>query len=232
MPVYRFYVDAKLTDQISLEGVEMRHMTQIVRAKTGQEIELFNGRGDLAVGRILSLDKKEVRLEVLKSQHYLQTETLILAQALPLINRLDFILEKCTELGIAEMRLFAGELSERKSLTEHQMERLRQLTIAACKQSGRLWLPKITWIDPISDWKGPIDRSIFGDPSHDAEPLLKLKEKPTLVCIGPESGLSKDEKAKLKKLGVKASIWNKAVLRTDTAAISAAAIVNAMCFQN
>ena len=82
-----------------------------------------------------------------------------------------------------------------------------------------------SFVTTNSNWKEPIEKAIFGNPSQDVEPLLKLKERSILVCIGLESGLSKDEKVKLK------NAENKAILRTDTAAISAAAIVNAMCLQ-
>jgi len=228
MPIYRFYHDAKLTGEVFLEGVEHRHLTQVVRVREGDTVELFNGKGDLASATVTTLDKKAARLSIIELRHEAQSEHLILAQGLPLINRLDFILEKCTELGIREMRLFAGDLSERKSLTDHQLDRLRQLTIAACKQSGRLWLPELKWIDPISKWKTPIPDGIYGDPNPDSTPLLKLQKAPVFVCIGPESGLSRDEKRKLFGLGVKSCTWNEAVLRTDTAAISAAAIINAM----
>lgn len=228
MPIYRFYQDAKLEGEILLEGVEHRHLTQVVRVREGDTVELFNGKGDLASARVTTLEKRGARLSILDFHHEAPTEHLILAQGLPLINRLDFILEKCTELGIKELQLFAGELSERKSLTDHQMDRIRQLTIAACKQSGRLWLPEIKWVDPISKWKAPISEGIFGDPTADATPLLKLAKAPSFVCIGPESGLSQKEKKKLIQLNVKPCTWNDAVLRTDTAAISAAAIINAM----
>lgn len=228
MPVYRFYHDSKLNGEVLLEGLEHRHLTQVVKVRVDDSVELFNGKGDLASAKVIALDKKSARLAITSLHHEVRTEHLIIAQGLPLINRLDFILEKCTELGIKELKLFGGELSERKSLTDHQLDRLRQLTIAACKQSGRLWLPELTWCDPISKWKTPIENGIYGDPVADAGPLLKLEKTPEFVCIGPESGLSKTEKKQLAKLGLKPCTWNEAVLRTDTAAISAAAIINAM----
>jgi 16S rRNA (uracil1498-N3)-methyltransferase len=225
MPINRFYLDAQLKDKVVLDDLEFRHMTQVVRVREGETVELFNGKGDLAKAVLVAIEKKQARLSIFETIHEEKPIPLILAQALPRINRLDFLIEKCTELGMTELWLFPGELSERKSLTEHQIERLVHLTIAACKQSGRLWLPAIKWLDGISKWKTPIN-GVFGDPDARTS-LLALDKHPEVIVIGPESGFTASETQHLASLGATPCIWNDAVLRTDTAAISGVAIIQA-----
>lgn len=226
MPINRFFLDAVLKDQVILDDQEFRHLAQVVRVKTGETVELFNGKGDLATATVVSMDKKSAQLLIIETKHHKPSAPLILAQALPRINRLDYLIEKCTELGMTELWLFPGELSERKSLTEHQLERLNHLTIAACKQSGRLWLPTIKWLDAISKWKTPL-KAVFGDPTASVS-LMDSNPLPEVLCIGPESGFTDNEHTLLAKLGAQPRVWNNAVLRTDTAAISGVAILSAL----
>lgn len=228
MPINRFYFDGPFESEILLEGTEHRHLAQVVRGEVGEEIELFNGKGDLAIAVISRLEKKAALCTIKETKRAGPPKKLILAQAIPRINRLDFIVEKCTELGITELRLFSSERSERKELNEHQINRLSLLTIAACKQSGRLWVPVIKCVKPLMNWKEKLSNAIYGDPRSTASPLIGLDKKPELVCIGPESGFTDEEERHLQSLGCTGCNWNEAILRTDTAAISAVAIIQAM----
>lgn len=225
MPENRFYYEGALTGTIVLEGVEHRHLSQVMRQKSGDTVEVVNGKGMLAEALITGTDKRQTRLRVVACEEQAPpAREIILAQALPLMNRLDTIIEKCTELGAGRFWLFAGERSERKSLSGHQLERLKGITIAALKQSGRLWLPLIELLPPIKEW-GPNSYTILYGDLNAKETLTGAKENSILI-IGPESGLSPNEIEILKKRGAKGVSLHANILRTDTAAIAGMALLS------
>lgn len=232
MPAERYYLDKALhlhTVEL-LEGQEFHHLTHVMRAKAGETIEIMNGKGVLAQAIVQEISKRQASLKIVDL--YTEKEPslrVILAQALPRINRLDYLLEKCTELGVSEIWLFPGQNSERKDLTDHQLDRLKNLTIAASKQSGRLWLPQIHLKPALSAWKLLEHQSFFGDLSPTAEFLsaVLVKNPPSSPCVfftGPESGFTSQETELLLKLGVKGVRLHEATLRTDTASIMALSI--------
>ena len=177
MPAERYYIDQALQPgkQLSFEDQEFRHLAQVMRTKSGESIELVNGKGVLADATVDQISKKHaiVHVESIQKQSK-PTMPVVLAQAIPRINRLDFILEKGTELGMTELWLFPGKHSERKDLTEHQLERMRGLAIAAMKQCGRLWLPQIVVKPPLKEWKSLDLPSYFGDLSSEAPLFSKV----------------------------------------------------------
>lgn len=233
MPAERYYIPQVLQneDTISLTDAEFHHLTNVMRGKAGDTIELVNGRGDLATAKISSVEKKKAIITVSSVEHIQQpTATIILAQAIPRLNRLDFIIEKATELGITTLWLFPGDRSERKELTEHQIERCKAIAIGAMKQSGRIHLPEIILKPPLSKWKEPSGALLYGDVSPKA-PLLKDRlnassSLKTTFFIGPESGFSPSETNLLIGWGSQGVSLNRNILRTDTAALSAVTLLS------
>jgi len=233
MSAERYYInsDLKVDDLIPIEDQEFHHLIHVIRTKQGEMIEIINGQGILAAAALLQIGKKQAIIQVQSILKHSQRESkIILAQAIPRINRLDFILEKGTELGMTDLWLFPGRFSERKSLTDHQLDRLRGLSIAAIKQCDRLWLPTITVLPSIHDWKSFEYHAYFGDLS-DAAPLfshtlnLQTIKQGIIFVIGPESGFEKSEEDVLKSLGAQGVKLHQNVLRTDTASIVALSLI-------
>ncbi len=233
MPAERYFIDGALDNtRIVLEGQEHHHLVHVMRAKLGDRIELINGKGTLAEGVVEELSKKTARVEIHSIHHEIPPlPKIILAQAIPRIHRLDTIVEKGTELGMQELWLFPGILSERKELTSHQMERLRNMAIAAIKQSGRLWLPHIRLMPFLSDWKESLPTGFYGDVTASAENYLSriLMKNPistsAIFFTGPESGFDAREEEVLKKRGVCGVKLHDAILRTDTASLMALSLL-------
>jgi len=233
MPAERFFTENPLLlhQELLLIDTEFHHLIHVMRAKEGDKIELVNGLGSLAQAHIEKIKKKGARLRI---THVLnepppQSE-MILAQAIPRLNRLDFILEKGTELGMTQIWLFPAQQGERKELTPHQLERMRAVTIAAMKQCGRLHLPKISIKTPLNQWKKPEQHAFYGDVDP-AATCFKPTDIPidigagVLFYIGPESGFSDEETKTLQKLGARGVKLNPNILRTDTAALTALSIL-------
>jgi 16S rRNA (uracil1498-N3)-methyltransferase len=224
MPQDRFFIDAPfaLHKTLPLEDLEFHHLIHVMRVKENERIELVNGQGQLAEAAVLQIAKKHALLKIEAITSEEPGLPLILSQGLPRLNRLDFILEKGTELGLTDLWLFVGDLSEKK---EVNLQRIKGVMIAAMKQCGRLFLPKVQFFPSIE--KCPLQiPAYFGDLDPKAPlltPLIKPGE-PAAIFIGPEKGFSARETEWLKKkaTGVK---LNSHILRTDTAAIAAVAIL-------
>lgn len=235
MPVERFYcpTELRLNETIDLVDQEFHHLAHVIRAEVGDSIEIVNGKGILAHATIETLQKRKAHLKIVSvSSGKPSSFKMILAQAMPrMMNRLDTVLEKATELGMDEIWLFPTQLGERKLLTTHRIERFSSITISAMKQCGRLFLPKVVMMPQLEEWKTLPCPSFFGDLSPEA-PLFKDKWKNregqtgVLFFIGPESGFSDKEELELKRLGAAGVRLHRNILRTETAAIMACSLMS------
>ncbi|MBS0620167.1 MAG: 16S rRNA (uracil(1498)-N(3))-methyltransferase [Verrucomicrobia bacterium] len=223
MPHNRYFVDADLRVDASchLEGGEFHHLARVLRARTGERVELVNGRGFLAEAEVASLSKDFATLEVHSVyEEKAKKRERILIQALPQMTHLEWIIEKGTELDATAFWLFEGMYSEKKGLSPNQLERLTHLSIAAMKQCGRLDLPSILWKPPLTSWEPLQGTLFFGDLSEDAPYLWEVpgKEGPTYLCIGPEKGLHPKERSHLlDQMGGCGVRLHKNILRAETA---------------
>lgn len=237
MPHNRFYCDAHLEEgrTVSLDAEESRHLVRVLRAKEGDLVELVNGKGALAEASLSSVEKHTAVLTVTGVNHQTPPSPLILAQALPRMNHLEWIIEKGTELNATEFWLFPGMLSEKDSLSPTQAERLKHLAIAAMKQCGRLDLPSIQIKPPLLSWKGVEGTLLFGDTAGDPPFLWELPtapplEKPILFFVGPEKGFHPKERTHLlEALGAKGVRLHQNILRTETAPLAALSILQKHC---
>lgn len=234
MPAERYYYPQEFQEnaEIMLPDAEAHHLVKVMRNRPGDIVELVNGLGQLAQAEIKQIEKKQCYLEVIELYEAISLDKpLILAQAIPRLNRLEIILEKATELGITEIWLFPSAHSEKKEFSENQSERLRAILISAMKQCGRLFLPDLILMPPLKQWQPFYLPAYFGDTSTDA-PLFqeKWKEqtegKGSIFLVGPESGFTTDEIVILKNLKAAGVKLNNNILRTETAAIAAIALIS------
>jgi 16S rRNA (uracil1498-N3)-methyltransferase len=234
MPAERYFYPDPLSQglQVQLSETEQRHLVQVMRTRPGEQVELVNGQGQLALATLLRIDKKTAPLVI--DQVTFEPPALyqvILAQAIPRSNRLDIILEKGTELGMTEILLYPGEQSEKSQLGPSLLTRLQSITISALKQCGRLYLPKITLVPPLSAWTLPALPLFYGDLSPSALPFHQAwsQEKfphGLIFAIGPEKGFSPKEEDHLKSLHAHGVKLHHNILRTETAALVALSLVN------
>ncbi|MBS0650802.1 MAG: 16S rRNA (uracil(1498)-N(3))-methyltransferase [Verrucomicrobia bacterium] len=239
MPHERFFVDQplNLNESVSLLDTEFHHLCHVMRARIGDHVELVNGKNQLAEATLSSIAKHHADLKI---SNVIDANTrkpqLILAQAIPRFNRLEYILEKATELDATEFWLFPGHFSEKDAFSENQLKRMTQLTVSAMKQCGRLDLPSISFKPPLLKWKPIEGRLLFGDTSPDAPSLARLdlsNEAPcTVFFIGPEKGFDPKEtlflKENLRAQGVR---LHRNILRVDTAPLAALSILSEMLHQ-
>jgi 16S rRNA (uracil1498-N3)-methyltransferase len=233
MPAERYFLDEELTSHTKkiLKGTEFHHLIHVMRTRKGENIELVNGRGALAQAILQEIAKEHATLLIHQVDYTPTLSThLILAQAFPKPDRLAFILEKGTELGVDEFWLFPGQLSAKKDFFPNQQERSRALTIAAMKQCGRLTLPSIIIKPALDKWGTLKGEAFFGDVDEKA-PLFSAAWKKTsphtftTFLTGPESGWSQEEVSLLKAKGAQSVKLHQHILRTDTASIAALSLI-------
>lgn len=234
MPVDRYFVESALKagERVELDEGEARHLVKVVRGRPGDQVELVNGRGQLAIARVAESRKEQCYLTVVSVEKRADPPPrLVLAIALPRPNRLDTVLEKATELGASDFWLFPGERSEKRDpLSESQLRRLRAVTIAAMKQSGRLSLPGIEQLPALEKWQQLPNLAYFGDVRPTAPPLLTRLPKSAHIqeialVTGPEGGLTEREIALLEGMGAQGVSLHHNTLRADTAPIVALTLV-------
>ncbi|MBI2743444.1 MAG: 16S rRNA (uracil(1498)-N(3))-methyltransferase [Chlamydiales bacterium] len=202
MPHSRFYIDAPLEREksLALENEEFHHLVRVMRTEVGEEIELVNGRDQLALARVERISKSSASLKLLSVEKEKRVKPkLILAQAMTRMPRLEWLIEKAVELGATEFWLFPSALSEIKAPTPSQTARLKQICISAMKQSGRLDLPSIQIFPSLNKLPKAEGTNFFGDLRPEAPTLLEIwKKKPDLplpftLFIGPEKGFKQEE---------------------------------------
>jgi 16S rRNA (uracil1498-N3)-methyltransferase len=233
MPENRFYIPQIPAEQetISLEGDEWKHL-MVLRPKLKDVVELVDGKGRLAQGEIIQLQKNHAHLKILSIDHTAPPNfELILAQALPRTSRLDVILEKGTELGMTELWLFPGEASEKKAITPPQQNRMQHLAIAAIKQCGRLFLPQVKLLPGIAEWKEMAFPLFFGDVRSGKPSLMQSwqahpPKRGAIFVIGPEKGFMPKEISHLENIGAQGVTLNEQILRTDTAPLAALSLMS------
>lgn len=233
MPPNRFVCAEPLEvgREVVLEGAEAHHLA-VMRAKQGDGVELIDGKGTLAVARLLMADRREARLQIESASVEARLEErVILAQALPRMNHLEWIIEKGTELGVDAFWLFPGRFSEKGELTKGQTERLAHLICAASKQCGRLHFPTLDFKAPLEQWTVLTTPLLYGTLEAEVPYLWECTFSfPITLCIGPEAGFAPEElfclRHTLKGKGVRLS---RTTLRTETAAIVGLSLLQAVC---
>lgn len=221
MPHDRFYLDAPLEKECYLEGDEFQHLSRVMRKVEGDEVELINGRHQLALAHIERIEKRGAHLTILKCEEKVPLlPPLTLVQAFPKLSNLELILQKGTELGVSTFWIFKSTLSEQKDLSENQLRRLDHIVISAMKQCGRLDRPELKWGFP-----DPLTGHVYiGTLRKEAPHLIELAQHPATLIIGPEKGLTEEETQKYEETaqGVTLSPYT---LRAETAAIAGLSIL-------
>lgn len=233
----RFFCKNLTTDNIELDGPEASHMINVMRLKPGEHVELFDGKGTLAEAVIMEVKKKVARLQIenSKTQSPPANNRIIIAASIAKGQRLDWMVSKCTELGVDHIFPVICERTVKLSKGANAVERLEKLTISSAKQCKRLFLPTISKPQSLTDSLSSIKQTypdcqmIFGGLNQNTRPINHIKTNTdTVAFIGPEGGFTTEEQTFLEQNAVTPTKLTDTVLRTETAAIALASI---LCIQ-
>ena len=205
-----------------LNEEESKHACKVMRLVIGNEIAILNGKGIEFTAKIVEAHPKHCKVEIISKTEELEPNYDLHIAIAPtkIIDRIEWFLEKATEIGITEITPLICSNSERKIIKE---ERLEKILIAAMKQSKRLFLPKLNPLTEISSFikqhpKGLIAHCYEGDKSSISE-VFETKNSP--ILIGPEGDFSMKEVEIALNSGYKTITLGKNRLRTETAGLYA-----------
>jgi len=231
------YVDAPLAagTRVSLEGGAASHVTRVLRLRVGEGLTLFNGAGGEYAASIEQVHDGGVAVTI-GEQRAIEREsplTLTLAQGVSRGERMDLVVQKATELGVSGIVPLFTERSVVRlgaQQAERKLNHWRAITIAACEQSGRNRLPNVAPPLSLADWlRSGADRDggrLLLSPAATAR--IDAPPRPATsvtVLIGPEGGLTNAEQEAAVAAGFLPVRLGPRVLRTETAAIAALALL-------
>jgi 16S rRNA (uracil1498-N3)-methyltransferase len=225
----RFFLTATpAAGRAKLSGDEARHLTRVLRAKIGDSVTLFDGRGCAWTARVAAIGRSEVELEVADpvEDPPRRGPTLTLAVALPKGERQKWLVEKLTELGVDRLVPLVTERGVAEA-TSSAIERLSRGVIEACKQCGRNRLMDIAPPATVAELVASKASGVIGllaDPLGTPLDLTSLEAAPCILAlIGPEGGFTDTESATARDAGFHAVTLAPHILRIETAAIALAA---------
>lgn len=226
MPADRFFVAGTLYPSLALTGAEFHHL-KVMRINPGEEIEVVNGKGAFAKAIVHSIDKQRAQLDLSEiQQQQPQPASFILGIPFMRPSKLEWILEKGTEIGVDAFYLYPAEHSEKLQLSDHQLERFQHVTVSALKQSGRLFLPSLEILASFKELFATEGTHLYGDVTPQAPNLLHVKlERTVLFMTGPERGFSAKEVDILQQKAQGVSL-SPHILRAETAPIVAASVLS------
>jgi 16S rRNA (uracil1498-N3)-methyltransferase len=228
---YRFYVDPQnvLQGQIVLEGEEYHHIYHVLRKKPGDIIQAVDGEGSYYEASIHKINRTNIIASIIKTERVANKVGLAITLILALTKgrRVEWILEKGTEIGVAVFQPILTENCQISSGT--RLERWRQLTISAMKQSGRFYCPAVKEIISYSEALSAYCRQpcfIAHEGVENAAPVrvrsMILHSTECAIFIGPESGFTDAEVELALKAGAMLLNLGGHRLRSETAGFVAA----------
>jgi 16S rRNA (uracil1498-N3)-methyltransferase len=231
----RVFVEAPLArdGRVRLTGSAAAHVSRVLRLRTGDGLTLFNGSGGEFAATIEAIAKDAVTVAVGEARPAERESplTLTLAQGISRGERMDLVVQKATELGVTTL---APLLTERSVVRLDAVQAARKaghwraIALAACEQSGRNRPPRLLPPATLGEFLqagGPATKLLLCPAA-----VLRIADVPrpggeVQVLIGPEGGLTEEEQARAQAAGFIGVRLGPRVLRTETAAIAALALL-------
>ena len=233
----RFFIDLPLSSgaEVELPDRVVRHVA-VLRLGIGDSLTLFNGAGGEHECALSRVAKNSARARVI-AWHALARESgieITLAQGLSASDRMDYAIQKATELGVRAILPIAAERSVVRLSEERADRRLahwRNVVAAACEQCGRNRLPEVHPVATLGEFLCAAEdgtQRLLLTPSGKVRLRELAPADRVIVLIGPEGGLSEDEEVRALKADFTAVRFGPRVLRTETAPLAAISALQAM----
>lgn len=237
MRLTRVFVDEPLASgaEMPLGAVAAGHVVRVLRLKSGDALTLFDGRGGEYAGTVADIRRGAVRVQVGPHDPVERESPLAitLAQGAARGERMDWVVQKATELGV---RTIVPLLTERSVLkldakqSSAKRAHWRAVAVSACEQCGRNRVPSLAPPTDLRDWlaslKDSDTRLVLEATAQRSLGLAPTATALTLL-IGPEGGLSDAERQAARSVGFDARRLGPRILRTETAAVTALSILQA-----
>ncbi len=240
MRIIRSYIHEplKVGQELFLSELATNHLVRVLRLGVDDTCVLFNGDGFDYQAKITSVAKRGAGVAIISAQA-VQNESpvhITLVQGIARGEKMDWILQKATELGVQRIVPVITDRTEVKLDSERSDKKMNHwlgVVASACEQSGRARLPEIMEPCALANW--PLQDTNFNKFSLDPKgvfgfsDLAKTKPVSVSLAIGPEGGFSERDLATLKAGGYEGLRMGPRILRTETAGPAAIAALNVLC---
>jgi len=240
MRTIRIYVDQPLSPgtELNLHSQAGEHVARVLRMVAGDDLTLFNGDGHDYPASITAVGKREVSVRIQSAEH-VDNESplrLTLAQGIARGEKMDLIVQKATELGVARIVPLITERSEVKldaARAEKRLAHWRAVVASACEQSGRAFVPEVTPAQSLEAWlrdlnqDGALRLALLPEGTAQAR-HLPFGTAGGILVVGPEGGLGERDVAALTAAQFQGLRLGPRILRTETAGLAALAALQAL----
>ena len=234
----RVFIDSvlKTGESLTLDGDTAHYLGRVLKVRQGNPVTVFNGRGGSYQAEITAIDRRTITLSLLQFDVENNESPLrvTLAQGISRGQHMDYTVQKAVELGVTRIVPLFSEYSNVRLEEERARKRYdhwHKIITSACEQSGRNLVPQLDEAQPLSDWvqqDGASLKLIMHPEANDSlAGLLEGITDLTILC-GPEGGLSPVEINIALAQGYRKVSMGPRIMRTETAAIAAIAICQAM----
>lgn len=228
MRLSRLFIDAPLSlGEHALPEAQAHYLSRVLRLSVGASVQLFDGSGFEYQGELCEVGKKQVRVQLTQCLPGQADSSLSihLGQGLSRGERMDWAIQKATELGVNAITPIVSERCEVRLSDERADKRLahwRQIAISACEQCGRSTVPVIYPPQSLNEWLANVEADLKLVLHPVAEPLASHPTPQSLAfLIGPEGGLNDAEVLQAQAGGFHSARLGPRVLRTETAPVVA-----------
>ena len=240
MRTIRIHVESPLAigTEVALPAQAGEHVVRVLRLFVGDPLVLFNGDGHDCNATITAIGKREVTARVLDRQAVDRESPLrlTLAQGVARGEKMDLIVQKATELGVARIVPLLTERAEVKldaARADKRLAHWRAVAASACEQCGRARLPEILPSQALSAWLATLAgdtalRLALLPEAATSARTLRLPEAGALLVVGPEGGLGERDVVLLAEAGFTNLRLGPRILRTETAGLTALAALQAL----
>ncbi len=238
----RFYVSPEKVgkEDILIDGKEAHHILDVMRMQDGDKVVVFDGTGNEYIGFIKNTDRTARRLlvEIIRTEKpsSKRVPEITLAQALPKKGKMDYIIEKATELGASEVIPLVSDrtiVRPDDAGCRKKVERWKKLAVEAAKQCGRTDVPEIDAVTEFSEMIDRMDRydlvlfACLTDKTISLRKSLEgFKSGKILVFIGPEGDFTPEEMKMADVENCRFVSLGKRVLKSDTAGLALLSVLD------
>jgi len=224
----RWIADETNGNMAALTGDHAVHLTRVLRAEIGQEFDISTG-ASVRLGTITSISDKRVEFALGVEQPVVPASDLTLALAIFKFDRMEWAIEKCTELGVTRIIPIVAHRTDSHlaAAATKRRERWQRLALQASEQSRRAGPPEISGPASLKELAGTAGcRIVLAESETDNRLRDALASRPSALtlAIGPEGGWTDDELQWFRDSGWTAASLGDTILRAETAAIVAIAL--------
>lgn len=243
--MHQFFIESKLEapEFVWIEGEDARHIERVLRMRVGELVYIVLNHQVQWQGEIEAFDSGRVQVALVEKMPAPEADParIVLYQGIPKSDKMDWIVQKATELGVegivpVQMKRSVSRI-EKKDKAEKKRTRWQRIADEAAKQSKRLTIPRVelavdfkTFIDDLE----PNSQVLvaYEDEKHQGlhKPLLAVDpSKPIGIVVGPEGGFEADEIDALRTAGAEIIGLGRRILRTETASLALIALIQYEC---